>query len=302
MGPWPTGKPDLMDEAAAAWRDLADALRAAWSDTQRNLAYVLSENNGKAARALEDTVQELTDPGSGSLSRALQASEQLQGACTNQADRIRNLKYQVENLIAQFAAMLAIDLAFAWLTFGTSVAAEAAIAEGLEAVLQRIILAFKDTVDELSETVATAIKNASKVSAKTIVGGTVGLSKAGASVPLSKIISEALGNKNAQGASTLKQILTNGLCYAAEGTLTGSAAVLSETLRNLAEQGGPNAARLLMLSRQLKSESITVEAANQAMQSMIQNHTITPSNYASAVIGGRLKTALAPHTGKHVRH
>ncbi len=291
-----------MDEASAAWRDLAGALRTAWSDTQRYLDYLLSDNEGKAAKALEDAVQELIDRNNGSLSRALQTSEQLQGACAAQAEKIRNLKYEVENLLVQFAAMLAIDLAFAWITFGTSVAAEAALAEGLTVMLNRALQIFVEDVAELSKAVTTAIKNVSKVGAKAIVEGGVGLGKAGVGVPLSSVISEALGKKNAQSTSMLKQILLGGACYAAEGAFTGTAGVFSATLRSLGEEGGPDSARLLMLSRELKSGSITVEAANQAMQSILQNGTITPANYAAAVISGRLKTALGPHPGKHARH
>lgn len=226
----------------------------------------------------------------------------MQGACTDQAEKIRNLKYEVENLLAQFTVVLAIDLAFAWVTFGTSVAAEAALAEGLAGRLNWALELFIDETAELSKATTTAIKKLSEVGAKSIVDGTVGLGKAGVGVPLSTIISGALGKKNAEDTSILENILKGGAFYAIEGAITGSASALSVTLRNLGEEGGPDSARLLLLSRRLKSGSITVEAANQAVQSMLQTGSITPANYASAVISGRLKTALEPHPGKHAGH
>jgi hypothetical protein len=72
-------------------------------------------------------------------------------------------------------------------------------------------------------------------------------------------------------------------------------------LRNLGEEGGLASSTLIALSGQLKSGSITVAAANNALQQLIQNGKIEPARYVSAVTSARLQTALQPHTGKHAR-
>lgn len=297
-GPWPSGKPDLMDEAAAAWKELAGALDTAWSDTQRYTAYVLSDNQGAAADVFDKTVQELIDPNKGTMTHALQAAEQLQIACTTQAQAIRDLKRAVEALVIELVITFIITQAIAALTFETAQAASDALTLGLIGRIVEEIAAFIKRVIDISETMRKAIAT---VISKGVVGGTIGLGTASGVVPINNWISGKFGQDQAHGTEQLKQILESGALAAVGGSFAASAGELSTALRNLSEQGGNASAALTTLSRQLKSGSITVAAAAGALQQLVQNGKIDPVKYVAAVTGARFQTAVKPPTGKHAR-
>jgi uncharacterized protein YukE len=297
-GPWPSGNPDLMDEAAAAWKVLASALDTAWSDTQRYTAYVLSDNQGPAADAFDKTVQELIDRDKGMLTHALQACEQLQMACATQAQAIRDLKHAVEALLIELFVTFIITQGIALLTFETTQAASEALAAGLIGRIVETIADFIRLVIKLSTTMREAI---AKVIAKGIVGGRIGLLTAGATVPVNNWISGKFGQEQAKGTEQMKQILESGALAVFGGSFAASAGEPSTALRNLGEQGGPASAALTTLSRQLKSGSITVTAANGALQQLMQNGKIDQVKYVAAVTGARFQTAVKPHTGEHAR-
>jgi hypothetical protein len=139
------------------------------------------------------------------------------------------------------------------------------------------------------------------VFAKGITAGGTSLASAAVGLPISNAISEAFGLDPVEGKKALKQILATGGAGAIGGSFTASASVLSTALRNLGEEGGTTSSTLTTLSKQLRSGSITVTAANNALQQYIQQGKIDPIKYASAVTSARLQTALGPHKGKHVR-
>ncbi|GAB3987477.1 hypothetical protein GCM10029978_106450 [Actinoallomurus acanthiterrae] len=171
FGPFPTGKPNLIEQAAEAWRDLATALRTAWEDTQHYAAYVLAENEGHAADEFAAHVRRLVDSGKGSLTLTLQGCENTERACWDQAQAIRDLKHQFEELAAEFALTFVIGQVlaaiFAAPTAGGSEAAgqaaEAAEAGGITARATALLRQFIAAVVARMKTVGTALKDLARV-------------------------------------------------------------------------------------------------------------------------------------------
>ena len=166
LGPFPTGKPEKIEQAAQAWRDMATALRTAWEDTQHYAAYVLAENEGHAADQFEAHVRRLTDSSTGSLTLTLQGSEHTERSCWDQAQAIRDLAHQFEELAAEFALTFAIgeiiSAILAAPTLGGSEAAgqaaEAAEAGGITARAMALLRQFIAAVVARMKTVTTALK------------------------------------------------------------------------------------------------------------------------------------------------
>lgn len=171
IGPFPTGKPDLIEQAAEAWRDLATALRTAWEDTQHYAAYVLAENEGHAADHFDAQVRRLVDYNKGSLTLTLQGCEQTERACWDQAQAIRDLKHQFEELAAEFVLTFIIgQLLAAFLAAPTAggsevagQAAEAAEQAGITARAMALLRTFTGAVISRMKTVGTALKDLARV-------------------------------------------------------------------------------------------------------------------------------------------
>ena len=171
LGPFPTGKPELIEQAAEAWRDLATALRTAWEDTQHYAAYVLAENEGHAADEFKTHVQRLVDYNTGSLTLTLQGCEHIERACWDQAQAIRELKHQFEELAAEFALTFIIGEIIAAIlaapTAGGSEAAgqaaEAAEAGGITARAMALLRQFIAAVMTRMKSIGTALKDLARV-------------------------------------------------------------------------------------------------------------------------------------------
>jgi hypothetical protein len=204
LGPWPTGDPGRMDEAASAWKDLSSAVDTAWRDTQKYTAYVMSDNHGAAADAFHETVEGLIDPQSGGMTHALQTCEQLQAACTKQAQAVRDLQHEFENLAAQLVASFVIDLALAYFTFGATEAAEAAIAAGIEARTVYLATRFAVFGEELAEIIGESV---GKMVAKGATAGGTSLASATIGLPVNNAIAKAFGQDQVGGTQALHQIL-----------------------------------------------------------------------------------------------
>lgn len=175
FGPFPTGKPELIEQAAQAWRDLATALRTAWEDAQHYTAYVMAENQGHAADSFNAHMQRLVDRSSGSLTLTLQGCEQTERACWDQAQAIRDLKHQFDQLAFEFALTFIIgELVAAVMAAptagGSEVAeqtAQAAEAGGITARAMALLRQFISAVLGRMKTVATALKDLARVVPKT---------------------------------------------------------------------------------------------------------------------------------------
>jgi hypothetical protein len=171
FGPFPTGKPELMEEAAGAWRDLATALRTAWEDTQHYTAYVMAESEGPAAEEFNASVRRLVDYNTGSLTLTLQGCEHIERACRDQAQAIRDLKHQFDELAAEFALTFIIGQVLAAFlaapTAGGSEAAgqaaEAAEAAGITARAMALLRQFIGAVVVRMKTVGSALGDLARV-------------------------------------------------------------------------------------------------------------------------------------------
>jgi hypothetical protein len=116
-GPWPSGDPGRMEEAAGYWDTLISALDTAWSDLQRYTAYILADDQGSAATAFSDYVDGLIAPGGGSLTRAIQTAQDLHDVLLQQAAEVRSLQSQLRQAGAELVAGVVISQVFSALTF-----------------------------------------------------------------------------------------------------------------------------------------------------------------------------------------
>ncbi len=160
-----------MEQAADDWRDLATALRTAWEDTQHYAAYVMAESEGRAAEKFDADVQRLVDYNKGSLTLTLQGCEQIERACQDQAQAIRNLKHQFDELAFEFALTFVIgELVSAFLAAptagGSEVAGqvtEAAEAGGITARAMALLRQFVGAAVARMNTVGSALRGLARV-------------------------------------------------------------------------------------------------------------------------------------------
>lgn len=127
LGPWPSGDPGKMDEAADCWKTLTAALDTAWTDLQRYTAYIMADAQGPAADAFQDYVDGLTGRGHSLLFRAIDMAQELQESCSQQAASIRQIKSRLEETLAEIAATFVIGQVLSLLTFGDAEAVTAAV-------------------------------------------------------------------------------------------------------------------------------------------------------------------------------
>lgn len=171
FGPFPRGKPELMEQAAEAWRDLATALRTAWEDTQHYAAYVMAESEGPTADGFQRQVERLVDYNKGSLTLTLQACEQTERSCRDQAQAIRDLKRQFDELAWEFALTFVVgEIVAAFLAAPTAggseaagQAAEAAEAGGITARAMALLRQFIGAVVARMKTVGSALRDLARV-------------------------------------------------------------------------------------------------------------------------------------------
>lgn len=171
FGPFPTGKPELMEQAAEAWRELATALRTAWEDTQHYAAYVMAESEGVAAEKFNADVQRLVDYNKGSLTLTLQGCEHTERACRDQAQAIRDLKHQFDELAFEFALTFVIgEVIAAFLAAPTAggsevagQAAEAAAEGGITARAMALLRQFVGAVVARMKAVGSALRDLARV-------------------------------------------------------------------------------------------------------------------------------------------
>ncbi|HEU5028878.1 MAG TPA: hypothetical protein VFV01_28475 [Spirillospora sp.] len=291
-GPWPSGDVSKMEEAADAWKDLAGALDTAWSDLQRYTAYVISDNQGPAADQFAKYVQGLTDANGGSLTMAIQGCEHAGYACANQAQAIRRLKHDAEELIAQLVVSFIVGQLVAALTFETTQALTDALDAGIAARITYAIEDFALDGGKLAASMENAISTLSSITAKTIVGGGKGALTAGMALPFNNSVASAFGDDPKMGKAALESLMWGGLLGGAGGAIGGSASAMSSTLRSLAAQGGPGAMRLDALASDLDSGSISVTAASNTLGQLLQKGTVDPAALASAVVGTKLQSTI----------
>jgi hypothetical protein len=260
---------------------------------------ILSDSEGPAATAFSDYVDGLTGTGHGALSLAIAASQQMNNVCLNQAQAIKNLKHTIEDLIIELVATFAIGEFVSLLTFETAQALTIALDENILSWLTRLVGVFVADSEAVSATMETAIETVSKVAAQGIVSGGQGLFVGANELLASNALAEAFGQNPVVGTAALKQLLLSGGLGAFGGAFTTSSGLLSNALISMGEGDSAVAPVLLALGRQLKAGSITVAAANAALEELMTQGKLTPEQYLSAVAGARLGTAVAPNTGSH---
>jgi len=309
-GPFPSGDPDKMDEAAACWATLGAALDEAWTALQRYTAYIMADTQGKAAEAFQDYVDGLTGKGHGSLSRAIDAVQELRKACLKQASEIRETKTSMEQMLLGLAASIFIGQFVSLITFETTQELSDAIDVGIAAKLTQLAEFFEKFSETLAENMQEAVVPASKVLGQMGAAGLQSAVITDVNIEASDLIGRAFGEPPAPGSQVLLETLEGGalgmfLGQGSAGGLLGvSARALSKRLISMGESlqqdesRDPDVGRrLALLGVRLKDGSITVSAANSAATQLITQHQITPLTFFSGVISNRLTTAISPDPG-----
>ncbi|MBO0804076.1 MAG: hypothetical protein J2P25_13505 [Nocardiopsaceae bacterium] len=306
-GPFPSGDPTRMEEAADCWRDLNAALDEAWSDLQRYTAYILSDAEGPAADAFRDYADGLIAPGHGSLTHAIKTCIYLRDSCLDQAAEIRNLRRTLEQTADELAAGFVIGQFVSVLTFQTTQALSDAIDAGIMAKFTSLAEWFEEHGMTFMRELETTVKAASKVFSKAFVAGAQGSVIGGLDFAANDLIGRAFDEPWASGTTALKDIAEGGV-LGSIGSLVGQSAgaaskkliKMGQALQNSEDGDSQAGARLMALGRQLKEGSITVAAASAAMGQLIVQHQITPATFFASTIGSRFTTMISPHTGAHV--
>lgn len=312
LGPWPSGDPARMGEAADCWTTLHSALDTAWSDLRRYTTYILTDAQGPAADAFSDYVNGLTANGHGSLTRAIEMTQCLHDACLRQAEEIGDLRRKIEQAAIEFAATFVIGQIVSMVTFGSAEEATAAIEAGLTARLTLLADRLAADGTTLARMLNTAAVGASKASAAAVVSGMQSAMIGEADLGADNIVNKAFGEEPAQGLAAVKVLVESGGLGmilgqgSAGGVLGWSAATaskklidLGETLKGSEGNDGEIGATLKALGRQLKDGGITISAANATLTQLITNGKITPAMVFSGAVANRFTTAISPHTGKH---
>lgn len=131
LGPWPSGDPNRMDEAAGYWGTLIAELDDAWTNLRRITDYILADAEGNAANAFYDYTDGLTNPANGSLTRAIEVCQYLQQTCTTEAMNIRAIKARLELELAELVAAIVIGEIVSVITAETAQFLAAAVDAGL---------------------------------------------------------------------------------------------------------------------------------------------------------------------------
>lgn len=316
LGPWPSGDPARMDEAAEVWKALTVALDNAWTEMQRYTACIMADCQGKAADLFQDYADRLTGRGHGLLFRAIDLAQELRNTCENQAAAIRELKSKLEETLIEIAATFVVGQVLSVLTFGSAEAATAALEAGIVA---RVGAWTKDLFEigtTLAKVIDAATTGIAKALAAAAVGGTQSAMIGAGDLAATNVIGRAFGDKPVQGAAALKSIALDGavgtiLGQGSAGGLMGlTAAAASKQLIELGEtlqkaEGSDRQAAgdgLVVLGLQLKDSSITVAAANAAATQLITQHEITPLTFITGTISNRFTNAISPATGDHAKH
>lgn len=314
LGPWPSGDPDKMDEAAACWSTLCVALDTAWTDLQRYTDYIMADAQGPAANAFQDYVDTLTGRGHGLLFRAIDMAQELQNTCTRQATEIRAIKSDIEQTLIEIAATFVIGQVLSLLTFGTAEEATAATETVLTAKLTRLATHFAEDGTVLAGKLNATAEGLGKIGAAMIVSGSQSALIGEADLAATNVIGQAFGQKPVQGAAALKAIAEDGgiglffgqgsaggLFGLSTATLSKRLIELGETLQRNEESDSRTATALITLGRQFKDTSFNSHAVNTALTQLISQHQITPLTFITGTIANRFLTAISPNTGTHVR-
>ncbi|MBO0819835.1 MAG: hypothetical protein J2P26_03175, partial [Nocardiopsaceae bacterium] len=119
LGPWwPNTNTTRMEDAAHAWTLLTGALDNAWTDLSRYTAYIMADTQGPAADAFNEYVDGLTARGHGSLTQAVQVSEDLHDFCLAQVREVVNTRSMILQTVIDLGLQIALDQALAAVSDG----------------------------------------------------------------------------------------------------------------------------------------------------------------------------------------
>jgi hypothetical protein len=322
LGPWPSGNPSLMDQASGYWDTLMNELEDAWAGLQRITDYIMADAEGAAATAFYNYVNGMTNPSSGSLTRAIEVCQYLRQTCTTEATNINTVKRAIELEVAEFVATLVITEVVSLITFQTAQFLGAAVEAGLLDWLTSTVASFAidaavlskdlDTASEIVlrviGSIASTLNDTVAPVAAKVAGAAAGGAFSGTAISIQNLaiqnaIGEAFGQQPTTGTAALKDILNGSWedalsgSNATGGALNESAGILSKNVIKLGEQSGSKA--LVQVGLQLKSGSITVAAANQAIIRLIDPSSESNLQAVSNAVSNRLGTAIGPNTGSH---
>lgn len=297
FGPWGLdGDTALMLEAAGAWTKLTGALDNAWTELKRYTAYILADTQGSAADAFYDYVDGLTATGHGSLTQAIQASQDLHDICLYQAREVENTRRSIEEIVIEAALAIIVDQVISTITAGTAEALNAAIADGL---ITRI-LAYLNQFRELGETATEILETEGRLLAKVFIDGGKNVISGEVNTTINNEIGKLFRDKPESESDALKDDETNFAAGFITSLLGNSgdlaAAKALDVSKQLAENGDrAGAQQLIRISHHLADNKSWGQAAIQNYINQVITKgqlTVSPSQLLSGTISTKLSHNL----------
>ena len=126
--PWPACNQDAARQAANAWIALADGIDGINTECDSLVTSITAGNSGQAIDAFSAYWQKYGGE-SGVLPLSSEACRSLAKACNDFADKVSEVKTEIEHKAEELAAAVAVSAALLIFSFGTSVAVAEATAE-----------------------------------------------------------------------------------------------------------------------------------------------------------------------------
>jgi len=154
--PWPACNQDAARQAAEAWKALAVGIDDINAECNNMVNSITANNSGKAIDAFAESWQKYGGK-SGSLALSSEACRALATACDTLADRVSEVKTEIEHkadeLVAAVAAA-AIVLIFTW---GASIAVAEGVGEAVAEAVTEMMATLADQAAEVSITLSNAV-------------------------------------------------------------------------------------------------------------------------------------------------
>lgn len=151
--PWPACNQDAARQAADAWSALADGLDGVNAECDNLVASITTNNSGQAIDAFAAYWQKYGGK-SGSLTVSIEACRALAKACNDFADKVSEVKTEIEHRAEELAAMTAAAAVALIFSFGVSALVDAAVADEVVAWATSLVDGIATTVGYTSETLA----------------------------------------------------------------------------------------------------------------------------------------------------
>ncbi|GAB3280776.1 WXG100-like domain-containing protein [Parasphingorhabdus pacifica] len=151
---WPEGDEDALRRLRDAWEACGEEVGSVTGDAEAAIRSVLGTMEGETAKAFEEYGKKLTEGEEAPLVALEKLCEELSSACQEVAAEVEYTKISIIAALAILAAQVALMLALAAVTFGTSTAGIAAAQTATQAVVRGLMQALMNTIQQIVLNVA----------------------------------------------------------------------------------------------------------------------------------------------------